>query len=54
MKKARPLSLIDAVAALVAPEPPQVRVGVVVGDIVGSGGAQERGIVGWMLSGPSA
>src|SRR5262249_12801021 len=45
------LALIDAVAALPAPEPLQVRVGaatgtVVVGDLVGSGEAQERGIVG--------
>jgi class 3 adenylate cyclase len=45
------LALIDAVAALRAPEPLQVRIGaatgmVVVGDLVGSGEAQERGIVG--------
>jgi class 3 adenylate cyclase/predicted ATPase len=45
------LALIDAVAALPAPNPIQVRVGVatglvVVGDLVGSGEAQERGIVG--------
>jgi class 3 adenylate cyclase len=45
------LALIDAVASLKAPEPLQVRIGVatglvVVGDIVGSGEAQERGIVG--------
>jgi len=45
------LALIDAVAALPAPEPLQVRIGaatgmVVVGDLVGSGEAQERGIVG--------
>src|SRR6516165_3945924 len=45
------LALIDAVAALPTPEPVQVRVGaatgmVVVGDLVGSGEAQERGIVG--------
>src|SRR6516164_3016509 len=45
------LALIDAVATLPAPEPLQVRIGaatglVVVGDIVGSGEAQERGIVG--------
>jgi class 3 adenylate cyclase len=45
------LALIDAVAALPTPEPVQVRIGaatgmVVVGDLVGSGEAQERGIVG--------
>jgi class 3 adenylate cyclase len=45
------LALIDAVAALPATEPLQVRIGaatgmVVVGDLVGSGEAQERGIVG--------
>ena len=45
------LALIDAVATLTAPEPLQVRVGVatgmvVVGDIVGSGEAQEHDIVG--------
>jgi class 3 adenylate cyclase/predicted ATPase len=45
------LALIDAIAALPAPEPLQVRIGaatgmVVVGDLVGSGEAQERGIVG--------
>jgi class 3 adenylate cyclase len=45
------LALIDAVATLPAPEPLQVRVGVatgivVVGDIVGSGEAQEHDIVG--------
>jgi class 3 adenylate cyclase/predicted ATPase len=45
------LALIDAVAALPTPEPLQVRIGaatgmVVVGDLVGSGEAQERGIVG--------
>jgi class 3 adenylate cyclase/predicted ATPase len=45
------LALIDAVAALSATEPLQVRIGaatglVVVGDLVGSGEAQERGIVG--------
>src|SRR6516162_8325106 len=45
------LALIDAVAALTAPEPLRVRIGaatglVVVGDLVGSGEAQERGIVG--------
>jgi class 3 adenylate cyclase/predicted ATPase len=45
------LAVIDAVAALPASEPLQVRIGaatglVVVGDLVGSGEAQERGIVG--------
>src|SRR5216684_2001707 len=45
------LALIDAVATLPAPEPPQVRIGaatgmVVVGDLVGSGEAQEHDIVG--------
>jgi class 3 adenylate cyclase len=45
------LALIDMIAALPAPEPLQVRIGaatgmVVVGDLVGSGEAQERGIVG--------
>jgi class 3 adenylate cyclase len=45
------LELVDAVSTLAAPEPLQVHVGVatglvVVGDIVGSGEAQERGIVG--------
>jgi class 3 adenylate cyclase len=45
------LALIDAVAALPTPEPLQLRIGaatgmVVVGDLVGSGEAQERGIVG--------
>ena len=45
------LALIDAVAKLAAPEPLQVRVGVatgiaVVGNIVGSGEAQEHDIVG--------
>jgi class 3 adenylate cyclase/predicted ATPase len=45
------LALIDAVAALPAPEPLQVRIGVatgmvVVGDLLGSGEAQEHGIVG--------
>ncbi|MCK1334658.1 AAA family ATPase [Bradyrhizobium sp. 38] len=45
------LALIDAVATLTAPEPLQVRIGaatgtVVVGDLVGSGETQERGIVG--------
>jgi class 3 adenylate cyclase/predicted ATPase len=45
------LALIDAVASLASTEPLKVRVGVatglvVVGDLVGSGEAQERGIVG--------
>jgi len=45
------LALIDAVAALPVPEPLQVRIGVatgmvVVGDLVGSGEAQEHDIVG--------
>ena len=45
------LALIDAVATLKAPEPLQVRIGtatglVVIGDLIGSGEAQERGIVG--------
>jgi class 3 adenylate cyclase len=45
------LALIDAVATLPTPEPVQVRIGVatgmvVVGDLIGSGEAQERGIVG--------
>jgi class 3 adenylate cyclase/predicted ATPase len=45
------LGLVDAVASLTPPEPLQVRIGVatglvVVGDLVGSGEAQERGIVG--------
>jgi predicted ATPase len=45
------LALIGAVATLTASEPLQVRIGaatgmVVVGDLVGSGEAQERGIVG--------
>src|SRR5205814_4645616 len=45
------LALIDAVRRLAAQEPLQVRIGVgtglvVVGDLVGSGEAQERGIVG--------
>src|SRR5246127_2441574 len=45
------LALIDAVATLPALEPLEVRIGaatgmVVVGDLVGSGEAQERGIVG--------
>jgi class 3 adenylate cyclase len=45
------LALIEAVPGLAAPEPLQVRVGIatglsVVGDLVGEGEAQERGIVG--------
>jgi class 3 adenylate cyclase len=45
------LALIDAVTTLAAPEPLQVRIGVatgmvVVGDLVGSGEARERGITG--------
>ena len=45
------LALIDAVATLPSTDPLQVRIGtatgmVVVGDLVGSGEAQERGIVG--------
>jgi class 3 adenylate cyclase/predicted ATPase len=45
------LALIDAVTSLPVPEPLQVRIGiatglVVVGDLVGSGVAQERAIVG--------
>src|SRR5215468_1445477 len=45
------LALIDAVAVLPTPEPLQLRIGaatgmVVVGDLVGAGEAQERGIVG--------
>jgi class 3 adenylate cyclase/predicted ATPase len=45
------LALVDAVATLPAPEPLQVRIGaatgmVVVGDLVGSGEAQEHDIVG--------
>jgi class 3 adenylate cyclase/predicted ATPase len=45
------LALIDAIATLPAPEPLQVRIGaatgmVVIGDLVGSGEAQEHDIVG--------
>jgi class 3 adenylate cyclase len=45
------LALVEAVGKLRTQEPPQVRLGiatglVVVGDIVGSGEAQERGVVG--------
>ena len=45
------LAVIDAVARLSAPEPLNVRLGiasglVVVGDLIGAGAAQERGVVG--------
>jgi hypothetical protein len=45
------LAVIDAVARLATPEPLKVRVGiatglVVVGDLIGAGAAQERGVVG--------
>jgi class 3 adenylate cyclase len=45
------LAVIDAVAGLEAPEPLKVRLGiasglVVVGDLIGAGAAQERGVVG--------
>src|SRR5271170_4693312 len=45
------LAAIDAVGGLPAPEPLQARVGiatglVVVGDLIGAGSAQERGVVG--------
>ena len=45
------LGLVDAVATLPAPEPLEVRIGiatgmVVIGDLIGSGEAQERGIIG--------
>jgi class 3 adenylate cyclase len=45
------LALVDAVGSLAGPQPVQVRIGlatglVVVGDLVGKGEAQERGIVG--------
>jgi class 3 adenylate cyclase len=45
------LALVDAVGQIQAPEPLRVRVGiatglVVVGDLIGSGEAQERGVVG--------
>jgi class 3 adenylate cyclase len=45
------LTLVEAVRSLTAPEPLQTRIGigtglVVVGDLVGSGEAQERGVVG--------
>jgi class 3 adenylate cyclase len=45
------LAIIDAVGSLAAPEPLSVRLGVasglvVVGDLIGAGAAQERGVVG--------
>ena len=45
------LTLVEAVRSLTAPEPLHVRIGigtglVVVGDLVGAGEAQERGVVG--------
>jgi class 3 adenylate cyclase len=45
------LAVIDAVARLAAPEPLRVRLGIasglaVVGDLIGEGSAQERGVVG--------
>ena len=45
------LAVIDAIARLAAPEPLRVRLGiasglVVVGDLIGEGAAQERGVVG--------
>src|SRR5207245_8055853 len=45
------LAVIDAVGRLAAPEPLNVRLGVasglvVVGDLIGAGAAQERGVVG--------
>jgi class 3 adenylate cyclase len=45
------LAVIDAVAGLEVPEPLKVRLGiasglVVVGDLIGAGAAQERGVVG--------
>jgi class 3 adenylate cyclase len=45
------LAIIDAVARLATPEPLNVRIGiasglVVVGDLIGAGAAQERGVVG--------
>jgi len=45
------LTLVEAVRSLAAPEPLHVRIGietglVVVGDLVGTGEAQERGVVG--------
>jgi class 3 adenylate cyclase len=45
------LAVVDAVASLHAPEPLQVRIGiasglVVVGDLIGEGAAQERGVLG--------
>jgi class 3 adenylate cyclase len=45
------IAIIDAVGALATPEPMNVRLGiatglVVVGDLIGAGAAQERGVVG--------
>jgi class 3 adenylate cyclase len=45
------LAVLDAVGSLATPEPPNVRLGiasglVVVGDLIGAGAAQERGVVG--------
>jgi class 3 adenylate cyclase len=45
------LAVIDAVGGLAAPEPLKVRLGVatglvVVGDLIGAGAAQERGVIG--------
>ena len=45
------LAVIDAVGGLATPEPLNVRIGiatglVVVGDLIGTGAAQERGVVG--------
>jgi hypothetical protein len=45
------LAVVDAVGRLAAPEPLNVRLGiasglVVVGDLIGSGAAQERGVIG--------
>jgi Adenylate and Guanylate cyclase catalytic domain/SAM domain (Sterile alpha motif) len=49
------LALVDVIASIAAPEELRVRIGiatgvVVVGDIVGSGEAQERGIVVFLLA----
>jgi hypothetical protein len=51
------LAVIDAVSQLAAPEPLNVRLGiasglVVVGDLIGAGAAQERGVVGETLTSP--